>query len=75
MDPIFLVTIGFFRNRLAPHPGNREVVIFEQPVNEPFPTDFRRFLDMTLFYIIGLIVAIGLVVYLFIALLKPEIFS
>lgn len=30
---------------------------------------------MTLFYTIGLIVAVGLVVYLFIALLKPEIFS
>ena len=30
---------------------------------------------MTLFYIIGLIVAAGLVVYLFIALLKPEWFS
>jgi K+-transporting ATPase KdpF subunit len=30
---------------------------------------------MTIFYIIGLIVAVGLVVYLFIALLKPELFS
>jgi K+-transporting ATPase KdpF subunit len=30
---------------------------------------------MTIFYIIGLIVAVGLVAYLFIALLKPEIFS
>jgi K+-transporting ATPase KdpF subunit len=30
---------------------------------------------MTLFDIIGLIVAVGLVVYLFIALLKPELFS
>jgi K+-transporting ATPase KdpF subunit len=30
---------------------------------------------MTLFYVIGLIVAAGLVVYLFIALLKPELFS
>ena len=30
---------------------------------------------MTLFYIIGLIVAAGLVVYLFAALLKPEWFS
>ncbi len=30
---------------------------------------------MTLFYIIGLIIAAGLVVYLFIALLKPEWFS
>jgi K+-transporting ATPase KdpF subunit len=30
---------------------------------------------MTLFDIIGLIVAIGLVIYLFIALLKPELFS
>jgi K+-transporting ATPase KdpF subunit len=30
---------------------------------------------MTLFYIIGLIIAAGLVVYLFIALLKPELFS
>lgn len=29
---------------------------------------------MTLFYSIGLIVAIGLVVYLLIALLKPEVF-
>jgi K+-transporting ATPase KdpF subunit len=30
---------------------------------------------MTIFYIIGLIVAAGLVVYLFAALLKPELFS
>jgi K+-transporting ATPase KdpF subunit len=30
---------------------------------------------MTLFYIIGLIVAAGLVIYLFTALLKPEWFS
>ena len=30
---------------------------------------------MTLFYIIGLIVAAGLIVYLFTALLKPEWFS
>jgi K+-transporting ATPase KdpF subunit len=30
---------------------------------------------MTIFYIIGLIVAAGLVVYLFAALLKPEWFS
>jgi len=30
---------------------------------------------MTLFYIIGLIVAAGLVIYLFAALLKPELFS
>jgi K+-transporting ATPase KdpF subunit len=30
---------------------------------------------MTFFYIIGLIIAAGLVVYLFIALLKPEVFS
>ena len=30
---------------------------------------------MTLFHIIGLIVAAGLVVYLFAALLKPEWFS
>ena len=30
---------------------------------------------MTPFYIIGLIVAVGLVVYLLIALLKPEWFS
>jgi K+-transporting ATPase KdpF subunit len=30
---------------------------------------------MTIFYIIGLIVAAGLVVYLLIALLKPELFS
>jgi K+-transporting ATPase KdpF subunit len=30
---------------------------------------------MILFYIIGLIIAVGLVVYLFIALLKPELFS
>ena len=29
---------------------------------------------MTIFYIIGLIVAAGLVVYLLIALLKPELF-
>jgi K+-transporting ATPase KdpF subunit len=30
---------------------------------------------MTIFYIIGLIIAAGLVVYLLIALLKPELFS
>jgi len=30
---------------------------------------------MTLFHIIGLIIAAVLVVYLFIALLKPELFS
>jgi len=30
---------------------------------------------MTVFSIIGLIVAVGLVVYLLIALLKPEVFS
>jgi K+-transporting ATPase KdpF subunit len=30
---------------------------------------------MTMFHIIGLIVTVGLVVYLFIALLKPEWFS
>jgi K+-transporting ATPase KdpF subunit len=30
---------------------------------------------MTLFDIVGLIIAVGLVVYLFIALLKPELFS
>lgn len=30
---------------------------------------------MTLFYILGLTIAAGLVVYLFIALLKPELFS
>jgi K+-transporting ATPase KdpF subunit len=30
---------------------------------------------MTVFYIIGLIVAAGLVVYLFAALLRPELFS
>ncbi|MCK9363699.1 MAG: K(+)-transporting ATPase subunit F [Syntrophales bacterium] len=30
---------------------------------------------MTFIYIIGLIIAVGLVVYLFIALLKPEVFS
>jgi K+-transporting ATPase KdpF subunit len=30
---------------------------------------------MTLFYIIGLIIAAGLVIYLFAALLKPELFS
>lgn len=30
---------------------------------------------MTPFYIIGLIIAAGLVIYLFIALLKPEWFS
>jgi K+-transporting ATPase KdpF subunit len=29
---------------------------------------------MTIFYIIGLIVAAGLVVYLFASLLKPELF-
>lgn len=30
---------------------------------------------MAFFYIIGLIVAVGLAFYLFLALLKPEIFS
>ncbi|MHB8092311.1 MAG: K(+)-transporting ATPase subunit F [Syntrophales bacterium] len=30
---------------------------------------------MTFIYIIGLIVAVGLIVYLSIALLKPELFS
>ena len=30
---------------------------------------------MTLFYIFGLIVAVALAVYLFVALLKPELFS
>jgi len=30
---------------------------------------------MTLFYSIGLIIAAGLVIYLFAALLKPELFS
>ena len=30
---------------------------------------------MTIFYIIGLIIAAGLVVYLFTALLRPELFS
>ncbi len=30
---------------------------------------------MSLFYMIGLIVAVGLVIYLFVALLKPEWFS
>jgi K+-transporting ATPase KdpF subunit len=30
---------------------------------------------MTIYHIIGLIVAIGLVIYLFFALLKPELFS
>jgi K+-transporting ATPase KdpF subunit len=29
---------------------------------------------MTLFYLIGLIIVVGLIVYLFIALLKPELF-
>lgn len=29
---------------------------------------------MTIFYLIGLIIAVGLFVYLFIALLKPELF-
>ncbi len=30
---------------------------------------------MEIFYLIGGIVAIGLLVYLFVALLKPEVFS
>jgi K+-transporting ATPase KdpF subunit len=30
---------------------------------------------MTLFYLIGLIIVVGLIVYLFVALLKPELFS
>jgi K+-transporting ATPase KdpF subunit len=30
---------------------------------------------MTLFYLIGLLVSLGLLVYLFAALLKPEYFS
>jgi K+-transporting ATPase KdpF subunit len=30
---------------------------------------------MTLFYLAGAVVAAGLLIYLFVALLKPEIFS
>jgi K+-transporting ATPase KdpF subunit len=30
---------------------------------------------MTIFYLIGLIIAVGLIVYLFMALLKPELFT
>jgi K+-transporting ATPase KdpF subunit len=30
---------------------------------------------MTLIYIIGLIIVVGLIIYLFIALLKPELFT
>jgi K+-transporting ATPase KdpF subunit len=30
---------------------------------------------MTLFYLIGLMIVIGIVIYLFIALLKPELFT
>jgi len=30
---------------------------------------------MTLFYLIGLIIVVGIIVYLFIALLKPELFT
>jgi len=30
---------------------------------------------MTLFYLVGALVAAGLLIYLFVALLKPEIFS
>ncbi len=30
---------------------------------------------MSLFYLFGLIIVIGLVIYLFIALLKPELFT
>ncbi|MHB9097930.1 MAG: K(+)-transporting ATPase subunit F [Syntrophales bacterium] len=50
----------FFRNHLASHRRNRHSLEGS---------------DMTLFYIIGLIIAAGLVVYLFIALLRPELFS
>jgi K+-transporting ATPase KdpF subunit len=38
-------------------------------------TSYWRVAGMTVFYIIGLIVAAGLVVYLFAALLRPELFS
>ena len=50
----------FFRDDLVPHWGNRHSL---------------RFSGMTIFYIIGLIIAVGLAIYLFIALLKPELFS
>ena len=30
---------------------------------------------MTIFYLIGLIIVLGLLVYLFLALLKPELFQ
>jgi len=30
---------------------------------------------MTIFYLIGLIIVLGLIVYLFLALLKPELFQ
>ena len=30
---------------------------------------------MTLLYLIGLIIVVGIIVYLFIALLKPELFT
>jgi K+-transporting ATPase KdpF subunit len=30
---------------------------------------------MTLLYLLGLIIVVGLIVYLFIALLKPELFT
>ena len=30
---------------------------------------------MTIFYLIGLIIVLGLIVYLFVALLKPEMFQ
>jgi len=57
---IFWANRYFFPHTLAPHRGNHHSV-----------EDF----DMTLFHIIGLIIAAILVVYLFIALLKPEWFS
>jgi len=30
---------------------------------------------MTIFYLIGLIIVLGLIVYLFLAVLKPELFQ
>ena len=49
---------------LAAHRGNRSSLAVREKDQ-----------DMTLFSIIGLIVAAGLVIYLFAALLKPEWFS
>jgi K+-transporting ATPase KdpF subunit len=37
--------------------------------------DFERVSEMTFLYLMGGIVALALLIYLFVALLKPEVFS